>query len=219
MQLPILGQRNGHHGGEEMGDIRMVYMHKHQTNPTPTLPQLELMSARAQLATTCTKCGTGNQGQLRICEGCRTVSYCSRRCQKKHWRHHIKDCWFLLGCTDMSGQKRSIGPVRASTPCQVVREAAADWKRVSPLAVGLVHNTQRLLDGHTLGSSGIRKEQDVTVIITPPENWDIFCESFAAWFVGVEMRIPCRCHWCMSWWGRGRTGRAAALLSEMEEVD
>ena len=83
MQLPIPEQWNAHHGGEEMGDIRMVYMHKHQTNPTPTLAQLELMRARAQLAITCTRCGTGNQGRLMICEGCRTVSYCSRRCQKK----------------------------------------------------------------------------------------------------------------------------------------
>ena len=193
MQSPSPEQWNRHHGGDGNGDIPMVYMHKHQANPTPTLAQLELRRARAQAATTCSKCGTGSQGRLMTCEGCRTVCYCSHRCQKKHWRHHIKDCWFLIGGTDINGGQRSIGPVRASTPCQAVREAAAEWKKVSPRAVNLVHGTHHLMDGHTLGSLGIRKEQDVTVIVTPLGDRDTFCEPFTKWFLGMAMRVPCRC--------------------------
>ena len=153
------------------------------------------------------------------CEGCRTVRYCSHRCQKKHWRHHIRDCWFRLNGTDMSGRQLSIGPVRASTPCQAVREAAAEWKKVSPRAVNLIYGTHRLMDGHTLGSWGIRKDQDVTIVITLHGGRNTLGEPFTKWLLGMAMPVPCRCHGCRNGWGREWIERAADGPGEMEDVD
>ena len=130
---------------------------------------------------------------------------------------HIKDCWFLIVGTDIDGGQQPIGPVRASTPCQAVREEAAEWKEVSPRALHLVYGTHRLVDGCTLGSSGIRKDQEVTIVITPVGDRDRFCEPPTTWFAGMRMRVPCRCNWCSIGWGRDWIERPGP--SEMEEVD
>ena len=119
----------------------------------------------------------------------------------------------------MSGQQLTIGPVRAGTPCQVVRKAAAEWKEVSPRAVNLIYGTHRLMDGHTLGNWGIRKDQDVTIVITPDEGRDTVGESFTKWLLGMAMPVPCRCHECRNGWGREWIARAADGPGEMEDVD
>ena len=125
----------------------------------------------------------------------------------------------MLGCIDMNGHRQLVGPVHASTECHVVKEAAAALKGVASFSVSLVHNTKCLQDGHTLGSSGIRKEQDIKVIITPLETWDHFCETFTAWLMGAELRISCQCHWCRTWRGMEEVRHARAWMGRMEEVD
>jgi hypothetical protein len=34
----------------------------------------------------------GGNGELLLCSGCMGVRYCSRVCQKKHWKQHKKVC-------------------------------------------------------------------------------------------------------------------------------
>ena len=39
----------------------------------------------------CSNCGkTGDD--LKGCNSCRCIRYCSANCQKKHWKHHKVDC-------------------------------------------------------------------------------------------------------------------------------
>ena len=39
----------------------------------------------------CAACG-GQDGELRLCDGCRAVKYCSRACQRAQWKRHKADC-------------------------------------------------------------------------------------------------------------------------------
>ncbi|CAN0435888.1 unnamed protein product [Ectocarpus sp. 13 AM-2016] len=38
----------------------------------------------------CSNCG--KDGSLRPCSRCRHVRYCSRDCQRQHWKDHKRDC-------------------------------------------------------------------------------------------------------------------------------
>eukprot|EP00978_Attheya_sp_CCMP212_P010272 scaffold24741_cov53-Attheya_sp.AAC.1 len=41
---------------------------------------------------TCVYCGITSSEKLRMCSRCKTISYCSRECQKSHWKVHKKEC-------------------------------------------------------------------------------------------------------------------------------
>ena len=47
--------------------------------------------------TTCHSCGVSvGSGHCRSCGKCRCARYCSRKCQRIHWREHEKVCELLL---------------------------------------------------------------------------------------------------------------------------
>lgn len=55
----------------------------------PSRPDAEETAARS-----CSSCGTerGSAEQLALCAGCKTARYCSRGCQKQHWKDHKLYC-------------------------------------------------------------------------------------------------------------------------------
>ena len=59
------------------------------SNTRRTMAKVERRLCR--LVKTCEHCHEIGR-QLRKCAGCRVVYYCSRRCQKNHWRHHQHMC-------------------------------------------------------------------------------------------------------------------------------
>ena len=48
----------------------------------------------------CTFCETSNSKHLRFCSGCRQVSYCSKECQRNHWKSHKQICRHLQGSNE-----------------------------------------------------------------------------------------------------------------------
>ncbi|KAK0104986.1 hypothetical protein ONS95_004644 [Cadophora gregata] len=51
-------------------------------------PQVELKNAGPE---GCRTCGT-TRGNLKLCAGCRSISYCSKECQAKNWAYHKAVC-------------------------------------------------------------------------------------------------------------------------------
>lgn len=52
-------------------------------------------SFQEEAKTICGGCGTKKEGgidRLSLCNGCRSIFYCSRECQKAHWRQHKSMC-------------------------------------------------------------------------------------------------------------------------------
>ena len=48
-------------------------------------------SGRSELYT-CAFCGVSKTEKLMICSRCKSISYCSKECQKSHWKAHKKEC-------------------------------------------------------------------------------------------------------------------------------
>ena len=49
-------------------------------------------------AIVCSTCETPQTETLKLmtCDQCKSVQYCDKKCQKKHWKEHKKDCKYLL---------------------------------------------------------------------------------------------------------------------------
>lgn len=58
--------------------------------------------AEGVISDTCVACkGHAPPGEmLRACSGCRTANYCGRKCQKKDWQRHKKECQTLAAQRD-----------------------------------------------------------------------------------------------------------------------
>ena len=56
------------------------------------LPASELRPKLSQAAPACAACGFNSKKELRRCARCHGVSYCSRACQKHHWKVHKAEC-------------------------------------------------------------------------------------------------------------------------------
>jgi len=64
---------------------------------------LEEMSATSQACVVCEKAG-----RLKVCQGCKCVSYCSAECQKADWPAHKKSCKMLKSARTL--KKTDVGP-------------------------------------------------------------------------------------------------------------
>ncbi|ESK84859.1 hypothetical protein Moror_14953 [Moniliophthora roreri MCA 2997] len=56
------------------------------TKVSPTIQRLSCAFHDTQAGTFCSRTGTLS------CAGCRLVRYCSKECQKQHWKRHKRDC-------------------------------------------------------------------------------------------------------------------------------
>ena len=81
--------------GREARDFKSMYktaasivasFHKLGLAGDSEMPECEYICAN-QSCTVCVKSNT-----LKACERCQSVRYCSKACQKKHWKQHKKDC-------------------------------------------------------------------------------------------------------------------------------
>ena len=56
-------------------------------------PDLQKQSRKANKRT-CGSCQTQEQfrGDFSLCSRCKKVAYCSKDCQKSHWKQHKKEC-------------------------------------------------------------------------------------------------------------------------------
>jgi predicted nicotinamide N-methyase len=75
----------------------------------------------------CSRCGAvqrftpdNPEGKLMKCGGCRSVSYCSRECQKKAWKKHKADCKAIRARLEQQSQ---------SAVEQAIEVSAIDWAR------------------------------------------------------------------------------------------
>lgn len=75
----------------------------------------------------CSRCGAvqrftpdNPEGKLMKCGGCRSVSYCSRECQKKAWKKHKVDCKAIRARMEQQ---------RLPSVEQAIEVAAIDWAR------------------------------------------------------------------------------------------
>jgi len=75
-----------------------VAIFEFRRDPPPTSKQFERhhnRSRRESIGKSCAVCGVGattDGGKLLRCARCNFVSYCSRKCQKKHWSEHKSRC-------------------------------------------------------------------------------------------------------------------------------
>ena len=67
---------------------------------TAVVLQIEKANQIAQKITFCDKCFASASelpNNLRLCTGCRCLSYCSKECQTKHWPEHKPFCGLIQG--------------------------------------------------------------------------------------------------------------------------
>jgi MYND finger len=50
----------------------------------------------------CEAPGCNNRQDLKRCQTCSLVMYCSKECQKKDWKRHKLDCAHCLWCVEFS---------------------------------------------------------------------------------------------------------------------
>ena len=62
--------------------------------PLPDLHARRCYQQAGQLEITCLKCGKEEEpgAKFKKCGKCEDVCYCSRECQKAHWKEHKKEC-------------------------------------------------------------------------------------------------------------------------------
>jgi len=53
---------------------------------------LERAGGKPGTVTACGNCGGPGQSTLMVCSRCKKISYCSKNCQKAHWRTHKPEC-------------------------------------------------------------------------------------------------------------------------------
>ena len=57
----------------------------------PDLQRFNIMVSNVESVAPCVVCGT-TVGGTQSCSVCRSVFYCSKACQKRHWREHKVTC-------------------------------------------------------------------------------------------------------------------------------
>ena len=50
-------------------------------------------------------CSFCHQGARFVCNGCGEKLYCSRKCQKRHWKRHRRSCLFWILATTVGGSE------------------------------------------------------------------------------------------------------------------
>ena len=86
-----------------------------------------VVSTVSELPAECIACdaGCGRKNPASVCQGCLSFYYCSRRCQKKHWKRHKSRCRSIALHIDELQQATSdaLSVVDCAKECRLSRNA------------------------------------------------------------------------------------------------
>lgn len=82
----------------------------------PVFPRVSSCSSRFMPAIVhCRECGRGTDG-MRVCSFCLAASYCSRRCQKAHWKEsHSRSCSAMITLCNCGGDSWQMSCLRTES--------------------------------------------------------------------------------------------------------
>lgn len=100
--------------------------------------------------------GCGEKGEkLRRCKECRSVWYCSARCQKENWQQHWKACRLSVAAVCVAGAAAAAAAARRRVDA-VRRVAAAVGVAGAAAAVAmLVHIPGSVVEAHSLSAGAL----------------------------------------------------------------
>jgi hypothetical protein len=112
------------------------------------------------------------RARMKECGQCRGVFYCSRRCQKNHWRKHRQECeGFKVHVNQLGGETIDIKRCRyAETVKELKKRIAAQVdKRKNSWRLwkfNLVYGLRCLKPTETLANVGVRRDADIQLVTT-----------------------------------------------------
>ena len=123
----------------------------------------------------CAFCSTELAAVPKMCDGCRSVCYCGRRCQKAHWSVHRHECNRLcIIVRFISGEAQAFPGFKHDQLTRVLQEEVLKWlsanRELSSRDVDVVLcNGDRVLDtGKTFRDLQLTDGMEISASI----NWD-----------------------------------------------